>query len=91
MRAAQLRELKKHQPIEVIWVDAFYDLDTYWQSTKSRGGSSTDEGEKIRSIGVYISHDSRWLRMAQSLNSDLEIGGVHHIPVAVIETVKTLR
>ena len=86
--AQQLRGLQVGDAIEVIWIDAFWEGESYWIS-RAEHAVPDKEFDTIRTVGIYLSHDKRFLRLAQSISE--EIGSGYHVPVAVIESVRVLK
>jgi len=71
--------------VEVLWHDSYHSAPPYWCDPED---DETDP-EPIRTVGIFVGLGRRYLLLAQSISSD-EHGGRYRIPLATIDTVRSL-
>jgi hypothetical protein len=82
----RLPRLKHNDPIEVIWVDIVQDPE--WKAEEEAAGALL---ALCRSLGYYLNHTSKLLRISESLNRDMNQRSVQTFPIGVILKVNKLK
>jgi len=82
----RLPRLKLNDPIEVIWVDIMQDPT--WQSEEDAAAALP---ALCRSLGYYLNHTSKLLRISESLNRDLIQRSVQVFPIGAILKINKLK
>jgi hypothetical protein len=82
----RLPKLKLNDIVEVIWADIVQDPT--WQSEE---GAAEALPTLCRSLGYYLNHTSKVLRISESLNCDMHQRSVQVLPLGTVLKVKKLK
>ena len=81
-----IKRLKKNDPIEVIWLDVIQNPAWQEEADAARALPSL-----CRSLGYYLNHTSKLLRISESLNRDLTQRSVQTFPIGVVLKINKLK